>query len=182
MLVNASNRSCLGGNDRAVAARGGAALKAAREALPLLGPKAQQTRCKPGGAVITVGGGLGAKWCVHAVGPDYRSEKGANGEPLPRDACDRLVSRAHAQALARAQDKGAATVAFALLSAGAARGAQPLEAVLGAAVRGVRRGAYAGLEAVRLPCSPVRPFGPPCTPHPPLDPSPSLRRLSAAPP
>ena len=40
-------------------------------------------------------------------------------------------------------------MAFALLSAGAARGAQPLEAVLGAAVRGVRRGAYQGLEAVR---------------------------------
>ena len=101
MLVNAYNRSCLngtGGNDRAVSARGGAALKAAREALPLVGPKAQQTRCKPGGAVITVGGGLGAKWCVHAVGPDYRSEKGAEGEPLSREACDRLVGRAHVQA------------------------------------------------------------------------------------
>ena len=95
-IVNASNKQCVGGGgvDAAVSLRCGKALKAARLALPLVGPASMGVRCRAGDAVITIGGDLRAKWCIHAVGPDFRSEKKAGGGLLSAAQCEALVTNA----------------------------------------------------------------------------------------
>ena len=71
-IVNAANEQCQGGGgvDGAVAAAGGSGLAAARAALPIVDRKTG-ARCLTGDAVVTVGGELGVRWVVHAVGPNY---------------------------------------------------------------------------------------------------------------
>jgi O-acetyl-ADP-ribose deacetylase (regulator of RNase III) len=65
--------------------------------------------CETGGAVVTGGGALPARWVIHAVGPVWRG--GGAGE-------GRLLRSAVAAALERAEEIGAKSVALPALSTG----------------------------------------------------------------
>ena len=84
-IVNAANTGCQGGGgvDGAITAAGGQGLADARRKLPALDGEDRWERCRVGDAVVTAGGDLAAKWCVHAVGPDYNSES-AGGDVRER--------------------------------------------------------------------------------------------------
>lgn len=65
--------------------------------------------CPPGGAVLTEAFDLApVRWVIHAVGPIYRG---------PQDAA--TLASAYTQALARADEVGATSVAFPSISTGA---------------------------------------------------------------
>ena len=66
-------------------------------------------RCATGGAVVTGGGDLPAKWVIHAVGPVWRG--GGSGE-------EDLLASAVESALRRAEEIGAKSVALPALSTG----------------------------------------------------------------
>ena len=65
--------------------------------------------CATGGAVVTGGGDLQAKWVIHAVGPVWRG--GGAGE-------EALLASAVSSALERAAEIGAKSVALPALSTG----------------------------------------------------------------
>lgn len=65
--------------------------------------------CPAGGAVVTGGGDLQARWVIHAVGPVWRG--GAAGE-------EELLASAVSSALARAEEIGAKSVALPAISTG----------------------------------------------------------------
>jgi O-acetyl-ADP-ribose deacetylase (regulator of RNase III) len=65
--------------------------------------------CETGGAVVTGGGALPARWVIHAVGPVWQG--GGAGE-------ERLLGSAVAAALERAEEIGAKSVALPALSTG----------------------------------------------------------------
>jgi O-acetyl-ADP-ribose deacetylase (regulator of RNase III) len=102
-VVNAANRAMRGGGgvDGAIHRAGGPAIL---EDCIARFPHGLAT----GSAGWTVGGNLPARWVIHVVGPDYRS-----GE---RDRS--LLTSCYAAALAVADELGARTVAFPLVSAG----------------------------------------------------------------
>src|SRR5215831_17813183 len=102
-VVNAANEALQLGSGVAGAIRqkGGPTIQ---EECDLIGT------CAVGQAVVTKGGKLRAKWVIHAVGPVW---KGGNyGEEM-------LLASAVLQALRRAEDIGAETVAVPAISAGA---------------------------------------------------------------
>jgi O-acetyl-ADP-ribose deacetylase len=66
--------------------------------------------CAVGHAVVTKAGKLPAKWIIHAVGPVWRG--GSFGEEM-------LLASAVLQALRRAEDMGATSIALPAISAGA---------------------------------------------------------------
>ena len=107
-IVNAANSSLLGGGgvDGAIHRRGGPAILEECRAL--------RATSFPGGlpageAVATTAGRLPARWVIHTVGPVY---SGATGEPATLRSC-------YTRSLAVADELGAASVAFPLISAGA---------------------------------------------------------------
>lgn len=105
-IVNAANSGLMGGGgvDGAIHDAGGPAiLQECREIVQ------RQGRCPPGGAVITGGGRLPAKWVIHAVGPIWRG--GTRGE-------EETLASAYRESLARAGEAGARTVAFPSISTG----------------------------------------------------------------
>ena len=61
----------------------------------------ERHRCRVGDAVVTAGGDLAAKWCVHAVGPDYSVET-RTGKSY--EDCDALVRSAYTASMQRAQE------------------------------------------------------------------------------
>src|SRR5262249_49932747 len=65
--------------------------------------------CPTGGAVVTSGGDLSARWVIHAVGPVWGG--GGAGE-------DALLSSAVSSALVRAEEIGAKSVALPAISTG----------------------------------------------------------------
>ena len=65
--------------------------------------------CPTGGAVVTGGGDLPARWVIHAVGPVWLG--GANGE-------EALLASAVSSALERAEEIGARSAALPALSTG----------------------------------------------------------------
>jgi O-acetyl-ADP-ribose deacetylase (regulator of RNase III) len=149
-IVNAANMGCLGGGgvDGAISIAGGQQLMLARKALPVVAMKAlREVRCETGDAKITIGGNLKAKWCIHAVGPNYQLRL-ANGSTLA--SCDELLASAYRRAMAVARENGVQTVAFCLLSAGVYRGPRTLQAVIDIAVRSVAESDYEGLQEVHL--------------------------------
>lgn len=147
-IVNAANTGCLygGGVDFAINRGGGQALEDARYALPVLDH--METRCQVGDAKRTIGGDLAAKWCIHAVGPNFGVIATRSGGSLEEG--DRLLRSAYLAAMKRAEEVGAETVAFCLISAGIFRGRRSLEDVVTIAVKSVEEGAYAGLREVHL--------------------------------
>lgn len=107
-IVNAANSSLLGGGgvDGAIHRRGGPTILAACRALRA----GQYGGGLPvGEAVATTAGDLPARWVIHTVGPVY-------SQAADRSA---LLRACYLSSLAVAQQVGAATVAFPLISAGA---------------------------------------------------------------
>ncbi|MFI7577645.1 O-acetyl-ADP-ribose deacetylase [Micromonospora sp. NPDC049497] len=107
VIVNAANSSLLGGGgvDGAIHRRGGPAILAECRALRA----STYGRGLPTGqAVATTAGDLPARWVVHTVGPVYSA--GEDRSALLRDC--------YANSLRVADELGATTVAFPLVSAG----------------------------------------------------------------
>lgn len=102
-IVNAANKTLRGGGgvDGAIHRAGGP--KILEECIKI-------GRCETGGAVITSGGNLKAKFVVHTVGPVYRD--GLHREP-------ELLRNAYANCLKLASSKGVKSIAFPSISTGA---------------------------------------------------------------
>lgn len=147
VIVNAANTGCLMGGavDGAIVDAGGEELMEARQALPVLDHR--RTRCRTGDAKRTIGGQLPAKWCVHAVGPNYAVMAGM-GKSL--EDGDKLLRSAYLEAMARSREVAAETIGFSLLSAGVFRGRRTLAEVLDIAIDAVEEGAYPGLREVHM--------------------------------
>ena len=107
-IVNAANSSLLGGGgvDGAIHRKGGRSIL---EECRALRASRYPDGLSPGDAVATTAGNLAARWVIHTVGPVY--------DP-GRDQSATLRS-CYARSLAVADELGAATVAFPLVSAGA---------------------------------------------------------------
>lgn len=135
-IVNAANSGLLGGGgvDGAIHAAGGPEILAAcRELRATTLPNG----LPQGEAVATTAGRLGARWVIHTVGPVYS----------PREDRRPTLLRAYLSCLHVADDLGARSVAFPLLSAGAY--GWPLQDAADAAVEAVRV-SVTGVEDVRL--------------------------------
>ena len=119
-IVNAANASLLvgGGVDGAIHRAAGPELLA--ECRTLNG-------CPTGEAKATKGYRLPAKWVIHAVGPVWQG--GGHGE-------ERLLAACYRNALARAEELGAASIAFPAISTGIYR--FPLERAAQIALDSVR--------------------------------------------
>jgi O-acetyl-ADP-ribose deacetylase (regulator of RNase III) len=135
-IVNAANSGLLGGGgvDGAIHAAGGPEILAAcRELRATTLPNG----LPPGEAVATTAGRLQARWVIHTVGPVYSAREDRRPTLL----------RAYMSCLYVADDLGARSVAFPLLSAGAY--GWPLQDAADAAVQAVRA-AVTAVEDVRL--------------------------------
>jgi O-acetyl-ADP-ribose deacetylase (regulator of RNase III) len=135
-IVNAANSGLLGGGgvDGAIHAAGGPEiLVACRELRATTLPNG----LPPGAAVATTAGRLEARWVIHTVGPVYS----------PREDRRPTLLRAYLSCLHVADDLGARSVAFPLLSAGAY--GWPLQDAADAAVEAVR-GSVTAVEDVWL--------------------------------
>ncbi|MEU5789402.1 O-acetyl-ADP-ribose deacetylase [Micromonospora purpureochromogenes] len=107
VVVNAANSSLLGGGgvDGAVHRRGGPAILAECRALRA----SRYGRGLPTGqAVATTAGNLPARWVVHTVGPVFSATEDRSA----------LLRDCYANSLRTADELGATTVAFPLISAG----------------------------------------------------------------
>lgn len=107
-VVNAANSSLLGGGgvDGAIHRRGGPAIL---EACRALRATTLPHGLPEGVAVATTAGNLPAQWVIHTVGPRFS----------PGDDRSELLRSCYRRSLAVADELGAATVAFPLISAGA---------------------------------------------------------------
>ena len=133
-IVNAANSSLLGGGgvDGAIHRNGGPAIL---EECRALRSSRYPDGLPVGDAVATTAGNLAAQWVIHTVGPVY--------DP-GRDQSATLRS-CYARSLAVADELGAATVAFPLVSAGAY--GWPLEDAVAQALRAMRGVETSVLEA-----------------------------------
>jgi O-acetyl-ADP-ribose deacetylase (regulator of RNase III) len=107
-VVNAANSSLLGGGgvDGAIHRKGGPAILAECRDLRA---SHYGGGLPPGKAVATTAGDLPARWVIHTVGPVYQESEDLGG----------VLRACYANSLAVADELGAVTVAFPLISAGA---------------------------------------------------------------
>ncbi|HJT89668.1 MAG TPA: O-acetyl-ADP-ribose deacetylase [Bryobacteraceae bacterium] len=105
-IVNAANAALAGGGgvDGAVHRAGGPDIMRELDAI-----RRQIGRCPTGGAVVTGGGNLPARYVFHAVGPVYRD--GRHGEP-------ELLASCYRRCLELAEQHSVATIAFPAISTG----------------------------------------------------------------
>ncbi|MGI9861055.1 O-acetyl-ADP-ribose deacetylase [Moorella naiadis] len=108
-LVNAANTGLWGGSgvDGAIHRAGGATIAAECRRI-----REEQGGCPVGGAVITSGGFLLARYVIHTVGPIWHG--GRQGE-------DELLASAYRSSLKLAREKGIKSLAFPSISTGAYR-------------------------------------------------------------
>jgi O-acetyl-ADP-ribose deacetylase (regulator of RNase III) len=128
-IVNAANSSLLGGGgvDGAIHRTGGPSILAeCKKIVSRIGT------LPAGGAVITTGGGLPAKYVIHTVGPIYRG--GDKGE-------EKLLERCHCESIRLADEHMVESLSFPAISTGAY--GYPVSAAAGVAVAAV-------VEALRL--------------------------------
>ena len=109
-IVNAANSSLLGGGgvDGAIHRKGGPAIL---EECRALRASRYPDGLPPGDAVATTAGDLAARWVIHTVGPVWHAAE-AEARAATLRSC-------YARSLAVADEVGAGTVAFPLISAGA---------------------------------------------------------------
>ena len=109
-IVNAANSSLLGGGgvDGAIHRKGGPAIL---EECRALRASRYPDGLPEGDAVATTAGNLPARWVIHTVGPVWHA-----GEAEVRSA---TLRSCYVRSLAVADELGATTVAFPLISAGA---------------------------------------------------------------
>jgi O-acetyl-ADP-ribose deacetylase (regulator of RNase III) len=107
-VVNAANSRLAGGGgvDGAIHARGGPDIMRELDVI-----RAQTGGCPVGQAVITGGGRLKARYCIHTVGPVY---SGTDEDP-------RLLADCYRNCLKLAQAHGVKTLAFPSISTGVYR-------------------------------------------------------------
>jgi O-acetyl-ADP-ribose deacetylase (regulator of RNase III) len=134
--VNAANSSLLGGGgvDGAIHRRGGSEIL---EECKALRASTHREGLPAGDAVATTAGRLPARWVIHTVGPVY------SGEPGQAETLRSCYTRS----LAVADELGAETVAFPLISAGAF--GWPLEDAVAQALAALR-GAETSVAEARL--------------------------------
>ena len=108
-IVNAANSTLMGGGgvDGAIHRRGGPAIL---EACKRIRAEKYPDGLPPGGAVITTGGALPARFVIHTVGPIWRG--GERGEAA-------TLARAYRNALTLAAEEGLRSIAFPSISTGA---------------------------------------------------------------
>lgn len=102
-IVNAANSRLAGGGgvDGAIHRAGG----------PIIDEECRRIGgCPTGGAVITSGGNLKARFVIHAVGPIYRGGRSGEAE---------LLSSAYRSSLELAEEKNLKSISFPSLSTGA---------------------------------------------------------------
>jgi O-acetyl-ADP-ribose deacetylase (regulator of RNase III) len=135
-IVNAANSSLLGGGgvDGAIHRRGGPEILAECRALRTA---RHRDGLPTGQAVATTAGRLPARWVIHTVGPVHSRTEDRSG----------LLRDCYANALRVADELGAASVAFPLISAGIY--GWPVEDAVRQALA-VLRGAETGVESARL--------------------------------
>lgn len=106
-IVNAANSSLMGGGgvDGAIHRAGGPQILEECRAIV-----ARQGPLPPGQAVVTTGGRLKARYVIHTVGPIWRG--GTRGEAA-------TLRSAYQSSLARAVERGLASIAFPSISTGA---------------------------------------------------------------
>jgi O-acetyl-ADP-ribose deacetylase (regulator of RNase III) len=154
-VVNAANEGCVqgAGVDDAIGVAGGKALRDARMALPVVKGATRrdgaptEVRCPMGEVRVTIGGGLKASWCIHAVGPNYDVEIKAG---VSMAECDQLVETIYRRVIEAAKEKALSSIAFCLISGGRFRGQQDLVKILQLGLTGIRDTCYAGLKEVHV--------------------------------
>lgn len=138
-IVNAANEQCLGGGgvDGAITKAGGQKLAEHRKKLPIL---YDSVRVPTGDARITIGGDLNASYCIHAVGPDFRTVEN------PYQSLD----ASYISVLREAKMNQLKEIAFIPLSSGIFRGSESIKKVIQTGLEAIVNNTYNGLERVYM--------------------------------
>jgi len=145
-IVNSSDELCLGNGgehvDRAITAAGGSALASIRKGFSL---ESGGVRVPRGSARIGAGGSLKAQYCIHAVGPDYRTDTHSSLDQL-----DEVLVSAYQMAMECGRVNKLPTIAVPLLSAQERRNNRQLDILVRKALEGISSRDYSELRDVFL--------------------------------